>query len=86
MQRACASASIAARPFEQTVAVAEVAEAERAAELERRIDLLAAEIETLRTGGASDEPSLAGEKGLAPAAWFTSRCHSRICSASSCRT
>ncbi|HEX9186697.1 MAG TPA: hypothetical protein VGB87_06490 [Vicinamibacteria bacterium] len=40
----------------------------RAAELERRIDLLAAEIETLRTGGASEEPALVGEKGLAPAA------------------
>lgn len=38
-------------------------------ELERRIDLLAAEIEKLRTGSAvSGEEPLVGEKGLAPAA------------------
>lgn len=38
------------------------------AELERRIDLLAREIEKLRTGGATDETPLVGEKGLGPAA------------------
>jgi hypothetical protein len=38
-------------------------------ELERRIDLLAAEIESLRTGSAvAGEEALTGEKGLAPAA------------------
>ena len=42
---------------------------ERTAELERRIDLLAAEIEKLRTKGAvSGEETLVGERGLAPAA------------------
>ena len=38
------------------------------AELERRIELLALEIEKLRTGGAVDETPLVGEKGLGPAA------------------
>jgi tetrahydromethanopterin S-methyltransferase subunit G len=49
---------------------AQGAAAERLAELERRIDLLAAEIEKQRTGGAagSDEGALSGVKGLAPAA------------------
>ncbi len=40
----------------------------RLAELERRIDLLAAEIEKDRTGGATAEPSQEGARGLAPAA------------------
>lgn len=46
-------------------------EPERLAELERRIDLLAAEIEKQRTAGAAsgaDEGPLSGVKGLAPAA------------------
>ena len=39
------------------------------AELERRIDLLAAEVERLRTAGpVGEEPTLEGGKGLAPAA------------------
>ncbi len=43
--------------------------AARLAELERRIDLLAAELETTRTGGAAGgEAPPAGAKGLAPAA------------------
>ena len=41
---------------------------ERLAELERRIDLLAGEIEKLRTGGAVEETALQGVKGLGPAA------------------
>ncbi len=41
---------------------------ERVAELERRIDLLAEEIEKLRTGGAAEEASAAGRRGFAPAA------------------
>jgi hypothetical protein len=41
---------------------------ERIAELERRIDLLAGEIERLRTGGAVEEATLQGTKGLGPAA------------------
>jgi uncharacterized small protein (DUF1192 family) len=40
----------------------------QAAELERRIDLLALEIEKLRTGGAVEETPLQGTKGLGPAA------------------
>src|SRR5688500_12825240 len=40
----------------------------RVAELERRIDLLAAELETLRTGGAAEATPLTGTKGFAPAA------------------
>jgi hypothetical protein len=41
---------------------------DRTAELERRIDLLAREIEKLRTGGAVEETPLEGTKGLGPAA------------------
>ena len=44
------------------------AEGEKIKELERRIDLLAAELEKTRTGSAADEATLAGKKGLAPAA------------------
>src|SRR5687767_4238364 len=40
----------------------------RVAELERRIDLLAAELEKLRTAGAADAAPLTGSKGFAPAA------------------
>ncbi len=43
-------------------------EADRLAELERRIDLLAAELEKARTGGASEPESAGGAHGLAPAA------------------
>jgi len=41
---------------------------DKIAELERRIDLIAGEIEKLRTGGAVEEATLHGEKGLGPAA------------------
>lgn len=44
------------------------AEGDRLAELERRIDLLAAELEKTRTGGAAETESGAGAHGLAPAA------------------
>jgi len=43
-------------------------EADRLAELERRIDLLAAELERSRTGGAVEAEPGAGAHGLAPAA------------------
>ena len=44
-------------------------ESERSKELERRIDLLAAEVERSRTGGATDvEAPAKGEPGLGPAA------------------
>ncbi len=42
--------------------------ADRLAELERRIDLLAAELEKARTGGATEAEPPAGAHGLAPAA------------------
>ncbi len=48
---------------------AEGSEAERVKELERRLDLLAAEIEKARTGGATDvEAPVKGEPGFGPAA------------------
>lgn len=47
---------------------ADAAPAARVQELERRIDLLAAEVEKVRTGGATEEPELQGRKGFAPAA------------------
>jgi uncharacterized small protein (DUF1192 family) len=48
---------------------ADGAEKERLAEIERRIDLLAAEIEKARTGGATEgETPAKGEPGLGPAA------------------
>jgi hypothetical protein len=54
---------------EEVAALRETAAApERLAELERRIDLLAAEIETLRTGGAAETAPPKGVKGFAPAA------------------
>lgn len=43
-------------------------EAEKVRELERRIDLLAAELEKSRTGEAAESAPLAGKKGFAPAA------------------
>lgn len=48
---------------------AEGSETERVQELERRLDLLAAEIEKARTGGATDvEAPVKGEPGFGPAA------------------
>lgn len=48
---------------------AKSADADRLAEIERRIDLLAAELEKARTGGAAEEEAPArGEHGFAPAA------------------
>jgi hypothetical protein len=48
---------------------AQGSDAARLAEIERRIDLLAAELEKARTGGATDVEALAkGEPGLGPAA------------------
>ncbi|MBD3334461.1 MAG: hypothetical protein GF355_03005 [Candidatus Eisenbacteria bacterium] len=44
------------------------AQEERVRELERRIDILAAEIEQLKTAGAAPELDLEGRPGLAPAA------------------
>lgn len=46
----------------------DVATIEQLKELERRIDLLAAEIERSRTEGATEEAPVKGAKGLAPAA------------------
>ena len=47
---------------------AQGAAADRVAELERRIDLLAAEVEKARTGGATEAAPPTGTLGLAPAA------------------
>jgi uncharacterized small protein (DUF1192 family) len=61
--------AIAALQAEVARLKADGAEKERLTEIERRIDLLAAEIEKARTGGATDaETPTKGEPGLGPAA------------------
>jgi uncharacterized small protein (DUF1192 family) len=61
--------AIAALQAEVARLKADVATGDRLAEIERRVDILAAEIEKSRTGGATDtEAPPSGEPGLGPAA------------------
>ena len=61
--------AIAALQAEVARLKADSAAGDRLVEIERRVDVLAAEIEKSRTGGAADAEALpSGEPGLGPAA------------------